>query len=452
MNTNENDIEKVIQILSTCSTMKEASVALKKNERTLRKWFKRFNLPSPSNFLNSKINEFIEDSSILTDDDKLKIRALYTNSLTNKGNTVDELSLILNKSKSKIKDYLKEINLKHDDLPIQTKVFNQTVINNEIKEFLDFSLRSNAEVKITDTLRKDALKWRNWKENVSKDLFDLLDKKIPKYKIDKFNLKDTEPFGCVLSIQDFHLGRFSSITETNFNTDLEIQIEDFKICIRKLVSKISKFGKIDKLFLTIGGDFINSDNSKITTTHGTPQDSVPSHTLLQIQALLLLIYMVDTCRTISNEIELVFSGGNHDHDNSVSMYLAVSAWFKDCEDIKTFFDEKTPNARKRQYRTYGDNLLVFAHGDGPKAVNMPIIIANEARQIWGKTKHTMYFSGHHHVKINQDINNIQHFQQPSLALDDRWSYDKGFQNNKGMSIVLLDKKDGYIGELVAHPE
>jgi len=41
-------------------------------------------------------------------------------------------------------------------------------------------------------------------------------------------------------------------------------------------------------------------------------------------------------------------------------------------------------------------------------------------------------------------------QVPSLALDDRWSYSKGFQNEKGLTIVLLDKEKGYMAEIMAH--
>jgi hypothetical protein len=91
------------------------------------------------------------------------------------------------------------------------------------------------------------------------------------------------------------------------------------------------------------------------------------------------------------------------------------------------------------------------HGDGAKLKNAPVIIANEARDVWGETKHTILLTGHHHYRISQDLFGIQHVQVPSLALDDRWSNTKAYQNEKGMTIVLIDHQRGYMAEIMSHP-
>lgn len=440
-----NNIEDVTTILSTCSTMKEASNALKVNERTLRKWFKRFGLPNPSTFLNTKINAFIA-STELTEEDKSVIKSLYPAGLS-KGYTVDELSAKLGKSKTKIRQFIKDANLKHDGISIQPTVFDQKKINEEIKDFLDISLKKNTEDKITDSIRKDAEKWRNWKNTTGKELFELLSKKVPQYKVEKRVFEKTErKYAAILALQDFHYGRLSSLLETFDACSPQEQEKLLFDALEDIFSKIDGFGTADKIYITVGGDFINSDNSKLTTTNGTQQDSIPSHAHIMVNAGFLLVKIVDFCRTYFKEVELIPTPGNHDRDSTIGLYMFLYAWFKDEEDVICDGISLVP----RQYRTYSNTLLAFLHGDGGKVQDWPIIMANEASEMWGKTKHRILVQGHFHHRINQDLKGVQRIQVPSMASEDRYSTLHGYQSKKGLSIILIDSKRGYFGELFAN--
>jgi len=436
-------LANAVQVLSKVSSVEEAAKLLEISSRSLRNAFLSAGMLQPSSYLpyNTKLSKKKEK----------RIIELYSDIGGNL--SAAEIAGIEKIPLEEVQQVIKDKKITHKSLPVIDSSLLDCEKIAKSKEIREYKLKDKLSSMEVDKIKADAIKWQNWKQNIGNSLFKLLENIVPNYSIEKIEItKDVSPFIAVLSIQDFHLGRFASKLEVGKDTNIETQKRHILQCVKDLINKISKFGRPEKILLSIGGDFANSDNAKLTTTNGTPQDSIPSHTLIQVESSILSIQLIDMLRQITDVVELIPTGGNHDKDSSVSQYLFASAWFKDCEDVITFFDKLDPTLSGRQYREYGNNLIAFAHGDGAKIRNMPVIIANEARDIWGRTKHTTVLTGHHHYRISQDLFGMQHVQVPSLALDDRWSYGKGFQNEKGLTIVLLDKEKGYIAEIMAHSE
>jgi len=336
---------------------------------------------------------------------------------------------------------------------VQPSLFKEEKVDTKqqkkVDEVRDYKLANKIETLERDKLKTDVLKWKTWKENIGNEIFKIVGNKASEYVVPTLELTPTKrEYAAIFSLQDFHLGRLSSPVEVSDATSIEQQVKLLFDCVKDLISQTVGFGKPQKLYMTIGGDFINSDNSKLTTTNGTPQDSFPSHSGLMLQGGLVLVGLVDLLRQVFPVIEFVPSPGNHDRDTSVSLYMFISAWFRDCPGIVTNFDLQ--NVKVRQYRKYGENLLAFMHGDGSKLKQWPIVIANEAREIWGQTKHAILVTGHKHFRISQDLFGMQHIQVPSMASEDRWSMLNGYQSQKCISWVLVDANRGYLAELVSH--
>lgn len=435
-------IAKAVQILSQVSSVEEAASLLGISSRSLRRAFANAGMLQPASYLpyNAELSKAKKE----------KIVELYSD--VGGDLTAQEIAIKEKIPLDDVQKFIKEKKLTHKSLPTtDSSLLDSEKIKKSI-EIREYKLKDRLTTMEEERIKSDAAKWQNWKQNIGNALFKLLEKSIPKYSVEKIDVEPSKPFIAVLSIQDFHLGRFASKLEVGKDTNIETQKRHIIECVKDLINQVSKFGRPERILLSIGGDFANSDNAKLTTTNGTPQDSLPSHTLIQVESSMLSVQLVDLLRQITDIVELVPTGGNHDKDTSVSQFLFTSAWFKDCPDVITFFDTEGQTLAGRQYRQYGANLIAFAHGDGAKIKNMPAIIANEARELWGQTKHTTVLTGHHHYRISQDLFGMQHVQVPSLALDDRWSYSKGFQNEKGLTIVLLDKEKGYMAEIMAHSE
>lgn len=446
-NTNKNAIANAVNILSKSTSVEEAADSLGLSSRSLRRLFANNGMLQPACYLP------LPDKS-LTKNQKRRIRELYSE--FGGPYTKEQIAKELQVPLEKISEYIKEEKITHKILPVEEDPL--MLDSDKIKaalEVRDYKIKAKLEQLEMQKAKDITTKWDFFKKEFVEPIFSLMEDLVPQYQIEKLSLqqnKTPDNFAAVLSIQDFHFGRLASAMETKEDTDMEIQERELISCIKDLIAKVSRFGVPEILYLTIGGDFFNSDNSKGKTTHGTPQDSFPSYANILVKGFLLLVKAIDLLRQFFPYIELVVTAGNHDNDSSLSLYMAISAWFKDCEDVFTFFDMQQPNLRKRQYRQYGDNLLAFAHGDGgAKTKSLPTVIAAEARELWGKTKHTLLTTGHYHYRISQDLFGIQHVQMPTIAKEDRWGESNGYINQKGMSIILVDKENGLFAEVLTHP-
>lgn len=441
---NEKILKEVIDLLNKSDSVNEACNKLCISRRKLERMFAKHQLLSPASYLPYVNTE-------LTKNQKKRILALYSE-IGGSSMSIQDIAAELRVPKDKVKEYINSLNVTHQSLPFteeEKKNLDSKLIQ-KAQEIREYKLKAKIESVERDKYKTDAQKWNAWKETVGEDLFKILQHKIDNYEVPKLTLSNTRknPFCAIFSLQDFHLGRLSSKVEVLDDNDIKSQIDLLLSCIKDLIHKTSGFGTPEKVYITVGGDFINSDNSKSTTTAGTQQDSFPSHAALLIEGGLTLIKMIDLFRQFFPLVELIPSPGNHDRDTSISLYMFVAAWYRNCDDVITNFKEL--NVRSRQYKQYGNTLLGFMHGDGSKLKNWPIIIANEAREIWGKTTHTVLVTGHKHYRISQDLMGMQHVQVPSLASEDRWSHLNGYQSEKAISLILVDKESGYMAEVVSN--
>jgi hypothetical protein len=439
-------IEHAIKTLQDSGSVNDAAEKLGVSGRQLRREFSKYALFAPSYYLIDR-----EFDIILTEEQKKLILSYYTG-YGNSTKTIHKISLNLGVPQEVIKKFIKENELTHDSLPV-TKEGKKGLTFDKyldlVDEMRDLNLNQKLENYQKENLKVDALKWRKFKKHVLDDVMLAMKKYMPQYDVEKLELKPSKTkYAAVLSLQDYHFNRLASIYDVNDDTSPEEQEIELFNGLTDLCSKIEGFGEAEKIFVTIGGDFVNSDNSKMTTTKGTAQDSFPSHTDSVVKAGLLYIKIIDFLRQYFKVIEFIPQKGNHDNDTTVSLYMFLSAWYKDNADIITNWDKK--NIRSRQYRVYGTTLLAFMHGDGGRAKDWPIIIANEAREMWGRTKHTVLITGHHHLRISQDLQGVQHNQVPSMASQDRWSYLNGYQSEKGFTIILIDSENGYLAEIMSN--
>lgn len=441
------ETSEIIKLLQKASSVTEVRLKLNLSDKFLRRLFQKEGLLSPSAYLPYTNID-------LTKNQKKRIISMYSD--FGGGHSVNDIAAELRVPKEKVKEYIASEEITHHDLPL-TKEEKKGPDEEKIKKAMEvhnYKLKAKIESLENDKIKQDALKWQHWKEIVGDRLFAFLKDAVGNYPVPKFDLETKRDYAAILAIQDFHFGRWSSSLEVKDATNVTKQQSDLFKCVTDLLEKVSLFGLPEVLYMTVGGDFCNSDNFKLTTTQGTEQDSMPSHTFMMFNGGILLIQLIDMLRQIFPKIELVITPGNHDRDSSVSLYMFVSAWFKDVSEVQSIYtdlskpsDLEKVDLRPRQYRVYGENLLAFAHGDGLPIKNVAAVIANEAREAWGKTKYTIFMNGHFHNRISQDLSGVQHIQVPSIAGDDRYHALKAYQGHRGMSMVLVDKHKGYMAEL-----
>ena len=116
----------------------------------------------------------------------------------------------------------------------------------------------------------------------------------------------------------------------------------------------------------------------------------------------------------------------------------LAAYYRNCDDVKV-----TRIYHFRQYKTYGNTLLGFTHGDETKLSDLPILMATEAKEEWGEAVHKAFFTGHLHHEMSKDLNGVKVYQMPSLSGTDRWHHKKGYVGSvKGLGAYLVHQTKG----------
>ena len=95
------------------------------------------------------------------------------------------------------------------------------------------------------------------------------------------------------------------------------------------------------------------------------------------------------------------------------------------------------------YMRFGKCLFASTHGHGPKLAELPMIMASDRPEDWGKTEHRFWFVGHfHHKQKIQDMTGCTVEIFRTLAASDAWHHGKGYRSKSDMQCVTFHKDHG----------
>ena len=193
------------------------------------------------------------------------------------------------------------------------------------------------------------------------------------------------PWVAVISPTDFHWGKYAPENSKDPYNRV-IARERLWSRTEELLSRLADRGRPDQIILALGGDGLHIDNQSRTTTRGTPQDCDGTPEELAWSWVEVCRDYVDLVRQLA-PVKVMVIPGNHDRYTSTLLRAALTGWFHTIDDVEV---EETLDTR--QYVVWGDNLLVFLHGDIGKVKDWPAIIAGERSQDWGATKNRFIFT------------------------------------------------------------
>ena len=227
--------------------------------------------------------------------------------------------------------------------------------------------------------------------NHFQELIAEMKKHAPKYK--KRKIDPTGEHMLVLPQADIHIGKWSTTLEVGSEYNSAIAVERAKQGTDELVSKGRAFG-VKQFVLCIGNDILHTDNGK-TTTSNTPQDTDGSWFSNFRLAKALYVSIIEQL-ALYGDVHLIFVPSNHDWRTGYALSEAVAAHFHNHPNVHPMVTE-----RHRKYVVYGNNLMMFSHGDGAKEKDLHWHLATEASEAWSKTSHRYIYLGHLHHKIKK---------------------------------------------------
>lgn len=249
-----------------------------------------------------------------------------------------------------------------------------------------------------------------------------------------------------VSLYDHHFGKLAWEPETNNTYDLKIAKELYVNAVNDLLRKTSAY-QLDEILLVVGQDFLNINNESGTTEKGTEQDCDSRLGKIIDVATDSLHNSIKEMLDYSR-VKILWVPGNHDRLTSYTICKILEAYYKDDERITFDVGWNT-----RKYVEFGKVLIGYTHGHDEKKGSLPLIMAGEVPELWGRTKYREIHTGHYHTKkqtnynSNDTINGTPVRVLGSLTAVDAWHYKKGFVNNvRHAECFLWDRETGLEGE------
>lgn len=356
--------------------------------------------------------------------------------------TINQIAVLFQIPRAWLIEYKAKHGWTHDSDPFS----DEEVIGGDVDGLVEdallqkrLSLTQRFQAKAIEQDRKDALKFRELETLVVQPLLEKLSAGVPRYDVPKLQLQQArEPFALVVPPYDLHFGKGAWIDETGEHYSREEAAKLLQQKTTELLEMVSVYGKPERIIFPVGSDFFNSDTYFGTTTKGTPQDNDGSAAQILIEGCELLASTVDLLRAVTDEVHLLEVAGNHDRQNTLSSLLFLRAWYRNTNGV-VFQHHHQPRA----YSEYGQNLLGFTHGDGPKVKELPALMAGEAREAWGRTLHRVWFTGHLHEEKSGNPGGVLWYQLPSLSGADRFHSHKGYTlSRRAMQAFLIGSQTG----------
>jgi len=261
----------------------------------------------------------------------------------------------------------------------------------------------------------------------------------PKYTAIKTN-KSPDDHLLIIDIADLHIGKLSTAFETGEDYNCQIAVKRAKEGMQGILDKAKGF-TIDKVLFVAGNDILHTDNTRRSTTAGTPQDTDGQWHQNFIMAKNLYIDLLEQLMSFA-EVEVVYNPSNHDLTHGFFLMQLIEAHFAK-SSIKFNVDLLHRKAFK-----YGKNLIGTTHGDGAKVENLPMLLATEFPILWSETKHRYIYSHHVHHKQSRDMIGCTFETLRSPSGTDAWHHKNGYTGvPKAVEGFIHHKEFGQIARL-----
>lgn len=224
---------------------------------------------------------------------------------------------------------------------------------------------------------------------------------------------DADKYMLEIGIVDLHLGKRFFEGGGSHETALT-----YNYAIDNFINRTRGYN-IEEIVLTIGNDFFNFDGISGSTTKGTPQSNDMSWTSVFECGVTMVIDAIKKLSEIAN-VHVVYVPSNHDRQAGWYMAKVIEAKYAGSDRVSV-----DASAKPRKYKQYGNNMLVFWHGEGDmKRILQAIPI--EAPEMFTSTRFRELHTGHvHHISDNES-GGITQRALPTFTRPDDWHMEQGY--------------------------
>jgi len=266
---------------------------------------------------------------------------------------------------------------------------------------------------------------------------------LPTYTHKKFQVLTSDKM-LEINLTDHHFGKLAWGTETGYaNYDMKIATAIWHRALAALIERASNY-MYQEIWFIVGNDLLNSDDVLSRTTSGTQVESDVRNEKTYRLVREILVNAIEELRKIAKKVKVIVVPGNHDHNATWHLGDSLECYFHKYKDVEI---DNTPKVRK--YHTFGINLIGYTHGDNGKRSDLPMLMATEVPELFGKSKFREWHTGHNHAEITHEKNGIVVRILSALCAPDAWHAENGYVGNRRSSQAFQwDKNEGLIGTVI----
>lgn len=203
----------------------------------------------------------------------------------------------------------------------------------------------------------------------------------------------------VLCPADVHTGKLAKAYETGDEYNIGIAESRTREGVQRLLDMAVRFG-IEEIIVNTGNDGLHIDNSRRTTTSGTPQDTDGQYWCMVESMFWTWVWVIEQCRLIA-PVRVVFDPSNHPWLSDWHVNRQLAAWFRQAEGVTFTSHMQSPIHRK--YVVYGSSVIGFTHGDGAKDSDLAAIANLECRDFLKGITRIYILVKHLHHKVRKTV-------------------------------------------------
>ena len=244
-----------------------------------------------------------------------------------------------------------------------------------------------------------------------------------------------------ISVFDAHFGKLAWSEETGWgNYDTSIAIKEYDKAVDAILGRC--FYNLGKIVYVVGNDILNSDNREGTTTKGTPQSNDSRYHKVFESVLRTVIRQIEKMRQWCS-VDVVLVSGNHDDLSVWHLGNCISITYTDEPGVEVF-NEPT----QRKYWSWGENLVMFEHGEKGSHKDKPLMMAVEKPDLWASSRIREVHLAHLHQERVYEKMGVKVRIIPALCPPDHYHSSHGYIGNiPGAQGFLWDKEEGLIGTI-----
>lgn len=250
----------------------------------------------------------------------------------------------------------------------------------------------------------------------------------------------------VYPVSDHHFGMLAWHEETG-GQDYDTKIAQDLLC-SAMKYLVDGSPKTEQCAILILGDFLHYDGmAPVTPASGHLLDSDSRYAQVVRAAMTSIRYMVAEALKKHGTVNLTLEIGNHDPSSTI---MLMEMFYMHFENEPRVIVDRSP--RNIHVLEFGKNLICTHHGDKIKMDKLPLVIADDYYEIWGRTTNRVVHTGHvhhDHVKEHPGMTTESH---GILAPKDAYAANGGWRAKQSMKAIYYHRSGREAGRNIATAE